>query len=150
MSKRQIAAIAMGGISIAGGILAMGKPGEPERYLVSALVMIFGGVLWIACSMIPQLRLKKKHYLLVLVVIFLGPALGLFHAFNFCGGDAACFSYRGYPGQWLRLGQSTYTMEITWMIDGASFLATIVFWSGAGILLSCLWKASSRVADLRL
>ena len=141
----RVVGFVLGLISILGGIVAIGRVGEPERYFVSAFVMILGGALWLTYSIIHKYQLTQKDSLLIGVILFLGLTLGLFYTFRFCGGECGCFQYHGYPGYWLK--ESTcVTSRVTpikmsnWDIDTPSLIADILFWTDAGIMLSFLWK----------
>ena len=133
-------------ISILGGIAAWSYSSsrEPERYLVSAVVMILGGILWLGYSIIPKYQITKPNSLLIGMVLFLGLTLGLFYTINFCGGECGCFQYRGYPGYWLK-GSTCVTSRVApikmsnWNIDTSGLVADIVFWIDTGLMLSSVW-----------
>jgi hypothetical protein len=146
----RIIGIVLGLISILGGVAALGYENrEPERYLVSALVMICSGILWFLSSIFPKFHLHKKEYILILAVLFLGLTIGLFSTFVGCGGECggtgACTLHLGYPGRWLEISRCmagsngeiwwVWIMKGYWRIDYAGFLADIVFWCGIGVIL---------------
>lgn len=149
-SALQVMNGALGLLSLVGGILALRITWEPERYGVSGAVMVCSGLLWLICTIVPQFRLTRGQYFLLGVVFCLGMALGLLYTFNFCGGELACFSYRGYPGRWLRMGQNMYNLsDITWEINGPSLIADAIFWSGVGLILSVLWRNAALLINRR-
>jgi uncharacterized membrane protein YfcA len=137
-------------ISIAGGVVAFEHTSEPERYLVSALVMICSGILWLLSAATPKFHLQKRDYILILVVLVLGLTIGLFSTFLGCGGEcggtSACTLHLGYPGRWLEISRCmagsngkiwwVWIIRGMWRIDYPGFAADIVFWCGAGIILS--------------
>ena len=134
---------ALGLVSILAGIVAWNYSysREPERYLVSALVMICGGIFWLGYSILPKYKITKQDAILIGMVLFLGLTLGLLYTFNFCGGECGCFQYRGYPGYWLK-GSACVTSLVSpikmnnWNIDTSGLVADIVFWIDAGLILS--------------
>ena len=146
----QIIGFILGLVSILGGIAAFERTSEPERYLVSALVLIGSGVLWFLSSIFPKFYLHEKEYILILVVLFLGLTIGLFSTFLGCGGEcggtSACTLHLGYPGRWLKISRCmagsngeiwwVWIMKGGWGIDSPGFLADIVFWCGVGVILS--------------
>lgn len=141
----------IGVISIFSGLLASSYTyREPERYLVSALIMISGGILWLLCSTIPKYQLSQKQYILILTILVLGFTFGLFYIFTFCGGECGgasyCYWYLGYPGYWLKASKCMATSpspdmwDAYWKIDTPGLIADIVFWVDAGVILSFIWK----------
>lgn len=146
--------IGFGLVSILGGISAWNyvSSREPERYLVSAVVMILGGVLWILCSISSKYQLSKNHVKVILVTLLAGLSLGLFYTFSACGGECGlgasfCRWQRGYPGYWLITGGCygpsdtpafLQTFAGRFRIDGMSLLADFVFWSAAGLIIALL------------
>lgn len=146
----QVIGFILGLVSILGGIAAFGRTSEPERYLVSALIMVCSGILWLLSATTPKFHLHKRDYILILVVLVLGLTIGLFNTFLGCGGECGgngyCSLHLGYPGRWLRISQCmagsngeiwwVWIMKGSWRIDYPSFLADMVFWCGAGIILS--------------
>lgn len=140
----------LGLTSVLGGIGAWtySLSREPERYLVSALVMTLGSILWLGYSILPKYQLTKQNSLLIGIVLFIGLTLGLFYTFNFCGGECGCFQYHGYPGYWLK-GSTCITNDeapikmTTWHIDTSGLSADILFWIDAGILLSFIWNSAN-------
>ena len=152
-------------ISILGGIAALTRASEPERYLVAGVVMIGSGVLWLVCSSFHRFQLTQKQYAVLLSVLLLGLLLGLFNTFLGCGGECGgtgfCQWHLGYPGRWLRISNcmagSTGTlwwwwiMKGAWNVDAPSFVADLVFWSGTGLIISFLWgRTQLRTAVLAL
>ncbi len=148
-----LAGVGIGLISILGGILAFRHGVEPERYLVSAVVMICSGILWLICSVFQKFHLTSKQYILLLSVLLFGLIFGLFSTFTGCGGECGgpgyCTWYLGYPGRWLRIMNCMagatgpvwlWIMRGNWGIDFASFIADLVFWSGIGLMTSFLAK----------
>jgi len=141
----------VGFISIAAGMAAFQHTREPERYLVSALIMVCSGVLWLLSAITPKFYLRKRDYILILVTLVLGSIIGLFNTFLVCGGECgfgtgACTLHLGYPGRWLEMSRCmagsngeiwwVWTMRGMWRVDYPSFAADIVFWCGAGIIFS--------------
>lgn len=138
----------MGAISILGAIAAWQYVGarEPERYLVSAFVLLCSGMIWFLCSAFPKYQLSSREYILIASVLLIGLLLGLLYVFHFCGGECGggpfCHWDHGYPGRWLRTsgcGDISMLQGLTtpggWTIDVPGFAADVVFWSGAGVLL---------------
>lgn len=144
----------LGLINILGGIAAFGRAQEPERYFVSTIVMICSGVLWLISSLFRRFNLTRKQYIILLTVLPLGLLLGLSNTFFGCGGECGgtgfCHWYLGYPGRWLRISNCMVGSEGTvwwqwmlrgsWRVDLPSFVADLVFWSGAGLILAFLLK----------
>jgi hypothetical protein len=147
-------------ISILGGIAAWNyvSSREPERYLVSAVVMIVGGVLWMMSSAISRYQLSRKQMAVILGTLFLGLTVGLLYTFSACGGECGlgasfCRWEHGYPGYWLITGgcygptNTPASLQIfagIWRIDVPGLLADIVFWSAAGMIIAFLWQIVSR------
>ena len=137
-------------ISIIGGIAALGYQNqEMERYLVSAVIMLCGGVLWCLSSFFPNFRLHKREYAFIFPTLALGLMLGLFYKFTFCGGECGgsyCHWYLGYPGYWLKASKcaaslaSPYMQDAYWKIDVPNLMADIVFWIDTGVIFSFIWK----------
>jgi hypothetical protein len=137
-------------VSIFGGITAFGHTSEPERYLVSALIMVCSGILWFLSSITPKFNLHRKEYILIFGMLFFGLAIGLFNTFLGCGGECGgasfCTLHLGYPGRWLKISRCmagskgeilwVWVIKGGWRIDYPGFLADVVFWCGAGIILS--------------
>lgn len=133
-------------ISIFGGMgawnLSYGR--EPERYLVSALVMLCSGILWLVYSIYPKFELPYEYYKFILVVLMLGLTLGLFYSFDIYGGECGGMSIhtqsRGYPGRWLvnsrcMATSSTAWWDGRWGINFPHLAADVVFWSGVGLII---------------
>lgn len=144
----------MGLVSIFGGVAAWSDSysREPYRYLVAAFVVLGSGILWLVCSIHPKIELSQGHYKFILAVLVLGLILGLFQSFSIYGGECGGTSYhhqsRGYPGRWLTNSRcmatsTTNWWDGTWGIDFPSFAADVVFWSGAGLIVSLLWSVVS-------
>jgi hypothetical protein len=136
----RVAGTIIGLISIFGGIAAWIFQKEPERYLVSAVVMFCSGILWLLSSIIPRFRLHQRDYVFILAMLCLGLMLGLFHTYTLCGGMMFCHQTYGYPGRWLTNSRcmatsTTNWWDGTWGIDFPSFVADVVFWSGAGLII---------------
>jgi hypothetical protein len=154
----------LGLASILGGIAALyyGFSKEPERYWVAAIVMVVGGILWIVHSTSSKYQLSKKHIIVILTALLLGLTLGLFYTFSSCGGECGgsfCRWERGYPGRWFVIGgcyvatdtSLNFQLNIShWHVDGISFLADIIFWSAAGLIIAFFWQIISSRADKHL
>jgi len=142
----------LGLISLIGGIAAFGRSGEPERYWVAGLVLLFGGILWWLISFIPKFRLQKREWISIFVIFVLGMAFGLLYVFTFCGGecggDSICHWYRGFPGYWLQFSTCMATSSSSWNIDAPSLTADILFWMDAGLMLSFVWKFINAKAGM--
>jgi hypothetical protein len=141
--------IVFGLASILGGIAAFVRAGQPERYLVSAAVMICSGVCWLICSIVKEFNLTRKQYTILLWVLLLGLILGLFHTYFGCGDECLCHRQFGYPGYWLKTSNciggvirpvSWQVIRNDWEIHFPSLAADVVFWSGAGLIISIFWK----------
>ena len=136
----------LGFISIFGAVAAwnVGYSREPYRYLVTTFIMFCSGILWLMSSISSKHELSGKHYIVIFTILFLGLLVGLVDVFSFCGGECGCFWYYGYPGRWLRMSTCVTgpVIESIWMrnwgMDIPSFVADLVFWSGAGLILSCV------------
>ena len=146
----RVAGFVLGLISILGGIVAWNHSGEPERYLVLALVMFSGGILWFLSSVIAKFQPDQKQYLLILAALPLGLILSLFYTFAFCGGECNCSWFHGYPGYWLRISKCTGILTNLsawnvnawngdWNIDVLSLMADAVFWIDAGLIGAFMW-----------
>lgn len=145
-----IGGIILGLVSIGGGIAAATTPGgQPERYLVSAVVMICSGVLWLVCSFFPKFELTRKHYIVIVWALGLGLILSLFSTYMGCENECWCHRQFGYPGRWLLVsncidrtpvGVSWRTIRTGWEIDFRSLAADVVFWGGAGLMISLVTK----------
>lgn len=145
-----IGGIVLGLVSIGGGIAAATTPGgQPERYLVSAAVMICSGVLWLICSFSLKFKLTCRQYVLIVWMLGLGLILGLFNTYFGCGNECNCHRQFGYPGYWLQIsnckaGVPGYpwwrVIAWGWRINFASLVADVVFWSGAGLMISLVAK----------
>jgi len=147
----RIASFIIGLVSIFGSIAAWSYSDsrEPYRYLVAAFVMIASGILWLVCSVIPKFVLSKKQTVILLSVLLLGFAFGLFNTFFHCGGECGCFWDYGYPGRWLRIstcvtGPIEPIWMRTWRIDFPSFVADVVFWSGMGLIVAVIWSVTKE------
>ena len=147
------AGLLFGLISIGGGMAAWSssRSGEQERYLVSALVMILGGIFWIVPSVLPKYSFSQKHSMFLLTIVFLGLMLGLVSTFSSCGGECGmgasfCRWEYGYPGRWLRTGGCYDPLETVqlargnWKIDIPNLVADLVFWAAAGVIILFLWN----------
>jgi hypothetical protein len=151
--------LVFGLISILGGVAAWNyvSSREPERYLVSAVVMILGGILWMMSSILSKYQLSRKQIAVILVILFLGLTLGLLYTFSACGGECGlgasfCRWEHGYPGYWLITGGCYGPMDTPaplqmftgrWRIDGPGLLADIVFWGAAGLIITFPWRIVS-------
>ena len=150
---RRLLSALIGLVSIVGayGAWSLGHGREPERYLVAALVLLCGGVIWFVSSLVSRYHLSARDYGLVAGVLVLGLLVGLLSTFYFCGGECNgtgfCHWYQGYPGRWLRLsgcGDITILQGLmsprAWGIDLPSLVADVFFWSGAGATLLFIRK----------
>src|SRR5512138_2442823 len=146
----RIGGIVLGLISIGGGIAAATtQGGQPERYLVSAGVMICSGVLWLICSFSLKFKLTRGQCIFIAWVLGLGLLLGLFSTYMGCENECWCHRQFGYPGRWLLVsncidrtpaGVSWRTIRTGWEIDFRSLAADVVFWGGAGLMISLVTK----------
>jgi hypothetical protein len=141
--------VVLGLVSILGGIAAFVRAGQPERYLVSAIVMICSGVFWLICSNFKKFNLTREQYTILLWVLLLGLVFGLFNTYFGCGNECLCHRQYGYPGYWLRTSNcmggsvkptSWQVIKNDWHINFPSLAADVVFWSGAGLIISIFWK----------
>ncbi len=147
----QLACAAMSCASIGGAFYALSFPELREQYWAAVPILFLSGVAWLACAAAPSFRLTRIQYLFLFALLLLGCVIGLVSEFKFCGGEAFCHSYRGYPGRWLRVTWDMETPRVYWNIDTLSALANIVFWCGAGVILICFRNAarllSHQVSD---
>jgi len=149
----------MGLISIFGGLAAWETGGgaggaEPERYLVSTLIMLCSGILWLIFSIHPKLELTTTQYKWIVAVLALGLFLSLFYSFKYYSGECGYTAKYGYPGYWLINWRCTATSSTawwdgTWRIDFPSFIANIVFWSGIGLMFLVIWNTIKLITSAK-